>query len=319
MLYSNFSDQRLIASAVGDRRGREGHQKPFQFPSAQYHHIRPHRQQHSVLHPHRPVGQQAEPPPLGAFQTFQRADRVRRVDLLRQHCSQRTCFRHHDRAVADRLGQSISRIQQHRQAEGLFPYGQAGGTQLPPRSPMAGRPPEHQAQDRVADNDRDQQKAQVESGVQHPVFQRQPPSPQELQRQHNAAQGGGSAEKHQKQPEQPGTSAIARQHHQHRRADLAQRMGQPLAARQEKDRGIHGPQQRPQRQPGPGDHFPGDPGRRQQQQIVHRQVQQKEHIYVNYGHGAPPFPRQPLLLCSLYDCFATKKDEPRLSPAQISP
>ncbi|MPM28482.1 hypothetical protein SDC9_75008 [bioreactor metagenome] len=100
-----------------------------------------------------------------------------------------------------------------------------------------------------------------------------PPPAQQADGQHAAAEDTAQGQKQQQHPQEPPAGAKGRQHHQHRGAELAQRMGQKAHTRKKNGGGIGGSQCSGEGKPRPVQHLAGQPGGGQQQQIIDREIQ----------------------------------------------
>lgn len=151
-------------------------------------------------------------------------------------------------------------------------------------------PPEHQGQQAIAPRRRQQHNLQIHPGVQHAAPQGQPLPPQQLHRQHSAPEGAGRARKistwrsslllRQKASSTINTAAAPR--HRGR--------AQKAHPRQEDGHRIQSAQDGPQGKAQPGQGLPRQPGRGQQQQVVHHRVEQKQRVHIDDRHPGPSSP-----------------------------
>ena len=135
---------------------------------------------------------------------------------------------------------------------------------------------------------RQQDDLQVHNGVQHPAGHGQSSPTQQRSHQHTASQGTGQGQKQQALPEQPSAAAIGSYAHQRQYCQAAEHTLQESRAGQKYSHGIapahnrtHGKAQTAQR-------LPRQTGSPQQQNVVHKSIEQKQGIHIDYRHRCPP-------------------------------
>ncbi len=150
-------------------------------------------------------------------------------------------------------------------------------------------PLEHKGEGPVTYSRRQQDHLQIQSGVEYPVAQRKAGPAQQADRHHTAAEGAGKG--HEKDPltEQPAAPAVGDQEHQDSGGDAACRMGQEGQPRQEDRHSIHPSQDSPQSEAPTAEGLPGQPGRSQQEEVVHQSVEEEQSIDVDDRHSSPSF------------------------------
>ena len=110
---------------------------------------------------------------------------------------------------------------------------------------------------------------------------------QQAHRHHAPAEGEGQAGENQGLPQQAAGTPEGAQDHQDRRRHPAQGPGQKAHPRQEDGAGIQSSQHGAQGEPAPAQGFSGHLGAGQEQQIVHKGIEQEQGVYVNDSHGGP--------------------------------
>lgn len=149
---------------------------------------------------------------------------------------------------------------------------------------------EHQVQQQTKAYGGAQQHRPADVGVVYPAEQGLRRSRRQAHGQKQSRQSAGQQEKQRRQP--PGTSfpPPGQAAHGRSRRQTAQGMRQLPAPGQEHRRRICRPQGRAQAQPPPPQGQSRQPGRGQQQKIVHRQVQQHHPVQIHHRHGSASFP-----------------------------
>lgn len=207
-------------------------------------------------------------------------------DFPRQHGVQSAGSRHQHRLSCRRIPQCVSAVPQGGQL--CDPAADAD----PHRERLAAdtvlcRRPEHHRQHQICRGGGDQQDFGVYVRVKDAVHHRHGAARQQSQRQHTAREAAGDREQQQRQAEQLFLPAVGQQRQQHTCRRLCRRGGQKAAPGQEHRYGIGAARQSRQQIPSPPEGHSRQPGGQQEQQIIHRRIQDKHAVHIYHRHGIP--------------------------------
>ncbi len=257
--------------------------------------FRPHRQQQPARHSHRAVGQQIKLQLRGRrAQLFQQIRR--KTQQLRcqqpayrrgQGAIQRTGGRHQHRLSGQRVAKAVSAVQQnaHADAAAVEPHGCR--SQLAADS-MAGRSAENDRQHQICRCGRQKQGLSIHICIKNAVCHGHSASGKQSKTQHTPRHGAGNRRQQQGKARQLFLSAEGRQRQQQPVCQLYRRGRQKRKTRQKYRHRVSAPKERPQKIPPPLQRDSGQPGRAQQQQIIHQSIEQKYAVHIHHCHGKPP-------------------------------
>ena len=194
---------------------------------------------------------------------------------------------HQYRPAGDTVPQAVSSVQQSRQFCRFSLNTDPHRHQIPLKAP-AGRRPEHQRQHSISCGGRQDQYPQVDVRVEDAPADGDAGLGQQAQTQHAARQSTGNRQHEKGQAQEPLLPAEGDQGHQSPHRQLYRQLCQHCQTRTEHRHGVAASQHRRQQVPPPAQGNPGQPGRQQQNQIVHGRIQRKHTVYINDCHRCPP-------------------------------
>ena len=259
--------------------------------------LRTHRHQQPAPDSHRPVRRKPRRQfrcRLGqgcqqlrrSTQSLRRAEPGRRP---RQDPPQRARRHHQHRLSVHRVPEGIAAVPQGCQLRRLSIYGNPNRHQTALHA-AAGRRPEHHTHQSIGRRGGRQQHPGIHVRVEHSPGHRHTASRQQPQRQHAACQRTGQGKKQQRQPGQPGFTAVGDQSHQYACRRLHRRGGQKPHARQKHRHRVRSSRQSSQQIPPPAQRDPRQPGRDQKQQVVHHPVEDEHAVHIHHCHHAASLP-----------------------------
>lgn len=259
-------------------------------------HFRPrqfHRHQQSPA-AHRAVrrepGMQLRSRPEQGLQKLCRASQAIRCAQL---CSRRRQDPYGGSRVQYQHGPPVSRIPQtvaavpQRSERHAPPCGMQTHRHQRSCHPGMGRGPKDHRHQKIGGSRRAQQDSGVYIRVKDPIHHRYAPRHQS-QRQHTSGHTAGKQGKQQRQPQQPRLPPIGGQGQQHSRRSLHRCRRQKGEPRKKYSGCIQPAQKRCRQIPSPPQRDARKPRRGEQQEIVHRSVEQEHAVQIHHRHALTP-------------------------------